>query len=66
MGTLGSRHNCSKLTAGRNPCQGYPSAEFDVDTLYYQWVPFFLFFQVRGTIECYEIHRKSSAYRGLL
>ncbi|TRY66929.1 hypothetical protein TCAL_08031 [Tigriopus californicus] len=29
----------------RNPCQGYPMADHDIDTLYYQWVPFFLFFQ---------------------
>ena len=38
------------ILRSRNPCQGYPSAEFDIDTLYYQWVPFFLFFQVRGTL----------------
>ena len=30
----------------RNPCHGYPPADYDIDTLYYQWVPFFLFFQV--------------------
>jgi hypothetical protein len=32
----------------RSPCQGYSSvADHDIDTLYYQWVPFFLLFQVR-------------------
>ena len=45
--------------------EGYPSAEFDVDTLYYQWVPFFLFFQVRVCSvrdnECHKIQWNSSA-----
>ncbi len=30
----------------RSPCQGFPDADFDIDTMYYQWVPFFLLFQV--------------------
>jgi hypothetical protein len=36
----------------RNPCQGYPTAEYDIDTMYYQWVPFFLFFQVKFSHYC--------------
>ena len=40
------------ILRSRNPCQGYPSAEFDIDTLYYQWVPFFLLFQVIKVSQC--------------
>ena len=32
----------------RSPCQGYADPmDRDLDTLYYQWVPFFLLFQVK-------------------
>ncbi len=32
----------------RSPCQGYHAREDrDLDTMYYQWVPFFLLFQAR-------------------
>ena len=35
----------------RTPCRGFPEVNNDVDgtdTLYYQWVPFFLLLQVRN------------------
>lgn len=44
----------------RNPCQGYPMADHDIDTLYYQWVPFFLFFQVIVVFDCLERGHQSS------
>ena len=50
----------------RNPCQGFPTeAEYDVDTLYYQWVPFFLLFQVLGNehIFNYETSRRKQGLK---